>query len=98
MNYVPYWLTLWLVQWLDGRRFRIGLSYHNNPIPCSTDDKTLVEFNITSKELCIAFWRGLRELEAKVKPEEYKEHWGGEFPSQSLQILTDLIKQDKGKS
>lgn len=88
-----------LVQWLDNSNFRIGLSYDNTPIPCTTiNSKTLIEFTVTAKDLCIAFWRGLRDLEAKTAPEEFADHWGGEFPSNSLQILTDLIKQDKDKS
>lgn len=91
----PHWIML---QWLDNSTFRIGFDTNNTPIPCSTDNKTLAEFEITAKELCVAFWRGLRDLEAKTTPEEYAEHWGSEFPSDSLQILTDLIKQDKEQS
>lgn len=83
------------LQWLNNSNFRVASSEYLDNAPCYTDNETLAEFDITAKELCIAFWRGLRDLESKTTPEEYQKHWGGEFPSESLQILTNLIKQDK---
>lgn len=87
-----------LIQWLDDSKFRIAFDKKRIPIACSSDNETLATFKITGKELCIAFWRGLKDLEGKTTPEDFADHWGGEFPSSSLLILTNLIKSDREQS
>ncbi len=43
-------------------------------------------------EICLAFWRAIRELQGRVSPAEYKQGLGRDFPGQEVELLTEMIK------
>jgi hypothetical protein len=58
------------------------------------DDSGEVIFDYKGErsDICLAFWRGIRELQGRVSPEEYKQRFGREFPEQEMKLLTERIK------
>ena len=43
-------------------------------------------------DICMAFWRGIRELQGRVSPGEYKQGFGRDFPELEMKLLTDRVK------
>lgn|GEM_PF-6782508 len=64
----------------------------------ATSDGTIIDLEINRWEFCIAMWRGLCELETKIYLCVYDDYLSDWIPFDSLQILTDLIKQNKDNS
>ena len=49
----------------------------------------------TFQQICIPFWRALRELEGRFSEEELARRWHREFPHDRLRRLTGRIKSEK---
>ena len=43
-------------------------------------------------EILLAFWLGVRELQARIPPEEYDRGYGREFPVREIKLLAEKIK------
>lgn len=49
-------------------------------------------------EICLPFWRTLRDLQRRVSTDVFESNWKREFPQRELQQLTRLIReQAKGE-
>lgn len=46
-------------------------------------------------EICLPFWRGLRELQGRLAPQEIDLGWQRPFPRKELEGLTEAIKERK---
>ncbi len=44
------------------------------------------------REVCLAFWRALRQLESRVSGEDFERNWNHPFPTSKLRVLTRTIK------
>ena len=43
-------------------------------------------------DICLAFWRGIRELQGRVSAAEYERGFGRVFPEQEMELLTERMK------
>ena len=48
-------------------------------------------FTGTYDEICLPFWRALRNLEGRFTHEELAKRWKSYFPHQELQLLTEQL-------
>lgn len=53
-----------------------------------------VEFSLKEScaDICLPFWRALRDLQSRVPLEEFKQHWSPGFPASDMQVLTQRIR------
>ena len=42
-------------------------------------------------EVCLPFWRALRQLQGRFSEEEWQARWHGPFPSRELDLLTAAL-------
>lgn len=52
-------------------------------------------FRGTYDEICLPFWRALRELQARYPEEEFKKRWRNGFPRRELDLLTQTLGKSK---
>lgn len=43
------------------------------------------------EEICLPFWRALRQLQGRFSQEEWQARWHGPFPSRELDLLTAAL-------
>jgi len=43
------------------------------------------------EEVCLPFWRALRQLQGRFSEEEWQARWHGPFPSRELDLLTAAL-------
>lgn len=43
------------------------------------------------EEVCLPFWRALRQLQGRFSEEEWQTRWHGPFPSRELDLLTAAL-------
>jgi hypothetical protein len=53
--------------------------------------KAEIVFVGTYEEICLPFWRALRELEGRYSREELARRWTGYFPHRELALLTEQL-------
>lgn len=46
-------------------------------------------------DICLPFWRALRDLQGRFSPEELDSKWHRAFPSREIDILTNAIRNRK---
>lgn len=71
----------------------------NEPQPLN-QIKTHFEIELDSFELCLAFWRAFRCLQATILDDEYEQGWHRAFPDKQLDLLTqqiELAKKEQNK-
>ena len=51
----------------------------------------------TYKDICIPFWRALRDLQGRFSAEELDSRWHRPFPSREIDLLTAEIKEVREK-
>ena len=49
----------------------------------------------TALELCLTFWKALRELHRDIEVDEFDKNWRREFPEAEMQALTKLVRAAK---
>ena len=49
------------------------------------------------EEVCLPFWRALRDLQGRFSVEELNSRWHRPFPSREIDLLTEEIKQAREK-
>jgi hypothetical protein len=56
-----------------------------------------IVFSLRSSKLdiCLPFWRALRDLRRRISTDEFESNWRREFPHHELQQLTKLIRSVK---
>lgn len=42
-------------------------------------------------EICLPFWRALRQLQGRFPEQEWETHWQRPFPTRELEILTAVL-------
>ncbi len=47
--------------------------------------------NGTYEEVCLPFWRALRQLQGRFSEEEWQARWHGPFPCRELDLLTATL-------
>ena len=52
-----------------------------------------VEMSMTGSydEVCLPFWRALRELQGRLPASDFEARWGDPFPSRELELLTAVL-------
>jgi len=58
--------------------------------------EVIFSFEGVALDICLAFWRGIRELQGRVSPEEYEEGFHRDFPEKETGLLTEKIKASGG--
>jgi hypothetical protein len=53
---------------------------------------TALDISGIYEEICIPFWRALRDLQGRFTTEELDGRWLRPFPSQEISLLTDAIR------
>ena len=51
----------------------------------------------TYEEICLPFWRALRDLQGRFSAEELNARWHRQFPSREVDLLTSEIKEAREK-
>lgn len=57
--------------------------------------KEIFLYGNTVENVCLAFWRAIRELQGHVPINEYNEKFQRKFPERSFEFLTEKIKRLK---
>ncbi|HVF49963.1 MAG TPA: hypothetical protein VNA19_07745 [Pyrinomonadaceae bacterium] len=60
-----------------------------------SDSRTVFAARLPTLDLCLAFWRELRELGRRSEVDVFRENWRREFPQTEMQELTRLLRAHK---
>jgi hypothetical protein len=52
----------------------------------------------TRADVCLPFWRGLRQLQSKMPSDEYKAAWRHEFPGEKVDEISALAHRGQEKA
>ncbi len=89
----PYELEMSFARRDDLVRLEIR-SYPDSRHVQKSEDQTEI-FCGTYNEICLPFWRALRELQGQFSESEFKTRWREEFPTRELDLLTQALGKSK---
>jgi hypothetical protein len=61
----------------------------------SIDGEIALDISGVYEEMCIPFWRALRDLQGRFTAEELETRWHRPFPSKELSLLTEAIRNKR---
>lgn len=85
----PWELEMIFAQRGDEVELRISSYSDYRHLP-EYDNKPLI-FRGTYEEICLPFWRALRELQGKYEEVEFHKRWKEAFPTRELALLTERL-------
>ena len=84
---------------LERRGPKTGIRVTHHPHWSDPGDGSLaLEGEVDTEDTLLAFWRGLRGLEASASAEELTKEWGHRFPDEGMARLTRLAHDLKQRS
>jgi hypothetical protein len=57
--------------------------------------ETVFSHHASALDLCLPFWKALRELHRDINVDEFDKNWRREFPEEEMQELTKLLRAVK---
>lgn len=57
--------------------------------------RTLFSLRVSKLELCLAFWRALRDLHRHITTDEFDRNWRRPFPESEMRQLTEALRAFK---
>jgi hypothetical protein len=57
------------------------------------DGQAVLEFDVATVDVVLAFWRALRRLQTSFPENEFEARWGEPFPGGELHALTRLLHE-----
>ena len=62
-------------------------------------DESRVVFSLhgSKLEVCLPFWKALRDLHRRISTDEFTKNWRREFPQREMQRFTKIVRNAKRK-
>ena len=77
----------------DGVQFKVVRYPNHRRLRGSS--RTVFSLGGSKLEICLPFWRALRDLRRRIAEDEFDKNWRRPFPDSEMQQLTRLVRSEK---
>jgi len=78
-----------------GARVRFTITHHLDQRRTAGASRQVFSWMGSEFELCVPFWRELRDLRRRIATDVYDQNWRRPFPHQQMRRLTELLRGRK---
>ncbi len=78
-----------------GARFRFTVTHHSDHRRTAGASRQVFSWTGSELDLCVPFWRELRDLRRRIATDVYDQNWRRPFPHQQMRRLTELVRGRK---